>query len=42
MDRATVILLALLIAPVPLVLLVALLRGYRIILEMRRDRDQDR
>ena len=40
MDRATAIVLALLLTPVPLVLLVALLRGYSVTLVLRRDRDQ--
>jgi hypothetical protein len=37
-ERSTLILLALVVAPVPLVLIVALIRGYRITLLMRRDR----
>jgi len=41
MDRGTVILLGLLIAPVPLVVIVSLLRGYDITLVFRR-RDRDR
>lgn len=42
MDRATVIFLALLLAPVSLVVIVALLRGYDITVVMRRYRDRDR
>ena len=39
MDRGTAILLGLLVAPVPLVVIIALLRGYGITLVFRRDRD---
>lgn len=42
MDRATVIVLALILAPVSLVVIVALLRGYNITVVFRRDRDRDR
>lgn len=39
MDRATIILLALLIAPGALVVIIALLRGYHITVIFRRDRN---
>lgn len=38
-DRATVILLALLVAPISLVTIVALLRGYNITVVFHRDRN---
>lgn len=36
MDRATAIIVALILAPVPLVLLAAIIRGYTITVVMRR------
>lgn len=41
MDRSQLIILALVIAPVPLIAIVALIRGYRITVLMRRDRDRN-